>query len=86
MKLFFTHSFIRDYQALPENLQKTVDKKLRLFLDNPRHPSLNLKKMQDPREIWEGRITKGYNSFTLQMEGDTCLLRRLGPHDILRTP
>ncbi len=85
MKLFFTYSFIRDYQGLPEPLQKTVDQKLKLFLGNPRHPSLNIKKMQDPRNIWEGRITKGYR-FTFQMEEDTCLLRRIGTHDILRTP
>jgi mRNA-degrading endonuclease RelE of RelBE toxin-antitoxin system len=85
MKLFFTYSFIRDYHALPDQLQKTVDKKLELFLDNLRHPSLNIKKMQDPRDIWEGRITKGYR-FTFQMEGEVCVLRRLGTHDILRTP
>ncbi len=85
MKLFFTYSFIRDYQGLPEHLQKTVDQKLKLFLENQRHPSLNIKKMQDPRNIWEGRITKGYR-FTFQMEDDTCLLRRIGTHDILRTP
>ena len=85
MKLFFTSSFIKDYQTLPEDLQKTVDKKLKFFLSNPSHPSLNIKKMQDPRDIWEGRITKGYR-FTFQMEGDTCILRRLGTHDILRTP
>jgi mRNA-degrading endonuclease RelE of RelBE toxin-antitoxin system len=85
MRLFFTHSFMRDYQALPDQLQKTVDKKLKLFLSDLRHPSLNIKKMQDPRGIWEGRITKGYR-FTFQMEGEVCVLRRLGPHDILRTP
>jgi mRNA-degrading endonuclease RelE of RelBE toxin-antitoxin system len=85
MKLFFTHSFIRDYQALPKQLQQTVDKKLQLFLKNPRHPSLHIKKMQDPREIWEGRIIRGYR-FTFQMEEEVCLLRRLGTHDILKTP
>jgi mRNA-degrading endonuclease RelE of RelBE toxin-antitoxin system len=85
MKLWFTYSFIRDYHALPDQLQKTVDKKLKLFLDNQRHPSLNIKKMQDPRDIWEGRITKGYR-FTFQMEGEVCVLRRLGSHDILRNP
>jgi mRNA-degrading endonuclease RelE of RelBE toxin-antitoxin system len=85
MKFFFTHSFIRDYQGLPDQLQKTVDKKLKLFLSNQRHPSLNSKKMQDPRNIWEGRITKGYR-FTFQIEGEVCILRRLGTHDILRTP
>jgi mRNA-degrading endonuclease RelE of RelBE toxin-antitoxin system len=85
MKLWFTHSFIRDYQARPDQLQNTVDKKLKLFLDNQGHPSLNIKKMQDPRDIWEGRITKGYR-FTFQMEGEVCILRRLGSHDILRNP
>lgn len=85
MKLFFTHSFIRDYQALPARLQKTVDKKLKLFLSNHRHPSLAIKKMRDPRDIWEGRITKGYR-FTFQMEGEVCILRRLGTHDILKKP
>lgn len=85
MELFFTRSFIRDYQALPKHLQKTVDKKLELFLADPRHPSLHIKKLHDPRNIWEGRITQGYR-FTFQVEGDRCIMRRLGTHDILRTP
>lgn len=85
MKLFFTHSFQKDYQALPDHLQKAVDRKLRLFLVNPQHPSLLIKKMQDPRDVWEGRITRGYR-FTFQMEGEVCILRRLGTHDIIRTP
>jgi hypothetical protein len=34
-------------------LQKAVHKQLALLLSNPRHPSLNIKKMQDPRDIWE---------------------------------
>ena len=38
MKLFFTYSFIRDYHALPDQLQKTVDKKLKLFLEQPASP------------------------------------------------
>lgn len=85
MKLFFTENFVRDYRALPDHFQKIVDGKLKLFLSNQRHPSLNIKKMQDPREIWEGRINKGYR-FTFQMQDDICILRRLGTHDILRTP
>ena len=84
MKLWFTHSFIKDYQALPSKLQRAADKQLKLFLSNRRHSSLNIKKMQDPRDIWEGRITQGYR-FTFQMKGEVCILRRLGTHDILRT-
>jgi len=85
MKLFYTRSFIRDYRALPENIKKTTDKQLKLFLNNWHHPSLHTKKMHDPRNIWEGRITKGYR-FTFQIEGEICILRRLGTHDVLRKP
>jgi len=85
MKLWFTQSFIRDYQALPDQLPKTVERKLKLFMDNQRHPSLKIKKMQDPRDTWEGRLTQGYR-FTFQMEGEVCILRRVGTNDILRTP
>jgi len=85
MKLFFTRSFIEDYQALPGQLRQMVDNKLKLFFSNQRHPSLQIKKMRDPRQIWEGRITQGYR-FTFQMTGKVCILRRLGTHDILHTP
>jgi mRNA-degrading endonuclease RelE of RelBE toxin-antitoxin system len=85
MKLSLTKSFIKDYQALPVSLQRTTDKQLERLAEDPQHPSLNVKKMQDPRNIWEARVTKGYR-LTFQMDGDICILRRLGTHDILRTP
>ncbi len=85
MKLFFTRSFIRDYRSLPQEIRKAADKQLEFFWDDPHHPSLNVKKMQDPRGIWEGRISKGYR-FTFQVDGETCIMRRIGTHDILRKP
>ena len=60
MKLYYTQKFIKDYEALPKNIQKAVDKQLAFLLKNPSHPSLRVKKMQDPRDIWEGRVTGGY--------------------------
>ena len=85
MKLVFTRSFLKDCRALPSELQNATDKKLKLVMKDPHHRSLHLKRMQDPRDIWEGRITKGYR-FTFQLEGELCVLRRLGTHDILRKP
>ena len=43
------------------------------------------KKMNDPRNIWEGRITKPYR-FTYQFEGDAYVLRRVYTHDVLKNP
>jgi len=83
MQIFFTKSFKKDYKKLPANIQKAVDKQLAWLLENPNHPSINLKKMQDPRDIWEGRVTRGYR-FTLQIEYDRYIMRRVGTHDILK--
>ena len=85
MKLSFTKTFIRDYRKLPQQLQKTTDKQLGLLLSDPKHPSLRVKKMQDPRDIWEGRITESYR-FTFQIQGDTYILRKVGTHDMLSKP
>jgi len=41
--------------------------------------------MNDPREIWEGRITQSYR-FTYHTEGNAYILRRVGTHDILKNP
>jgi hypothetical protein len=62
-----------------------VDKQLELLLENAKHPSLNVKKMNDPRDIWEGRVTAAYR-FTFQIENDVYMLRKVGTHDILKKP
>ena len=85
MKLAFTKIFVREYRKLPEETQKAVDKQLELLMENPKHPSLNLKKMQDPRGIWECRVTYSYR-FTFQIEDDTYILRKVGTHDTLKNP
>jgi mRNA-degrading endonuclease RelE of RelBE toxin-antitoxin system len=85
MKLSFTKNFIRNYHKLPQQIQKLTDKQLGFLLSNPKHPSLNIKKMQDPRNIWEARITKSYR-FTFQIEQGTYILRKVGTHDILTKP
>ena len=85
MKLLFTKNFIRDYRNLPQHIQRATDKQLDLLLSNPKHPSLNMKKMQDPRDIWEGRVTQSYR-FTFQIQEDMYIFRKIGTHDILRKP
>ncbi len=44
MKLQFTKRFAKEYERLPRPLQGRVDKTLELLLENPRHPSLHIKK------------------------------------------
>ena len=82
---FLFETVCQDYRKLPKQIQTVIDKQIEFLLSNPGHPSLNTKKMNDPRNIWEGRITKSYR-FTYQIEGDTYVLRRVGTHDILKNP
>ncbi len=85
MKLRFTKPFIKRYQKLPQKIQEITNKQLGLLLSNPQHPSLNIKKMNDPRDIWEGRVTQNYR-FTFQIEDDIYILRKVGAHDMLKNP
>ncbi len=85
MKVQTTKPFDEDYAALPESLKERADKQFILLMENPHHPSLRLKKIKGHPNIWEGRITKSYR-FTFQILGEVYLLRRIGTHNILRTP
>jgi len=85
MRIQTTRPFDRDYDDLPEPIKEQTDKQLSLFLDNPHHPSIRIKKIKGYPKIWEGRITKNYR-FTFQIEGEIYILRRIGSHNILKTP
>ena len=85
MKIQRTQEFHECFRRLPKNIQGQVKKKLALFFNNPHHPSLKTKKMQGFENIWEGRITKNYR-FTFQIQGDVYVLRKVGVHDVLKTP
>ncbi len=85
MKIIHTQTSRHDFQNLPTKVQKRTERKLALFLGNPRYPSLQIKKMEGHDTIWEGRITDMYR-FTFQIQDDCYILRRIGTHDILKTP
>ena len=85
IKLFFTRAFIKNCRKLPKRIQSATDKQLEHLLYDPEHPSLNIKKMKDPRKIWEGRVTESYR-FTFQFQEDIYILRKVGTHDILKNP
>ena len=85
MKIQTTKPFDEDYSALPETVKDRADKQIALLMKNPHHPSLRLKKIKGHPNIWEGRVTKSYR-FTFQITGEIYLFRRIGTHNILKTP
>jgi len=80
MKLNWTKSFVKNYQKLPQRIQKQTDQKLGFLLQNINHPSLRVKKLRGKKEaIYELSITMNYR-LTFHIEGDIYVLRRVGTH------
>ena len=85
MRVVYTKAFKKDFQEFPKAIQKIAETKLEFFVDNFRHQSLQVKKMEGYPDIWEGRISGNYR-FTFQIIKDIYFLRRIGTHDILKRP
>jgi mRNA-degrading endonuclease RelE of RelBE toxin-antitoxin system len=85
MEIRLTVSFQNDYRELPTALQKAIDKKLLIFLENFRYPSLRAKKMDGYENIWEARVSRGYR-LTFSISSTEYIIRRVGPHNILKRP
>lgn len=81
MKVIYTEPFQKDYEELSTRVQRALDKALKFLLENPHHPSLQVKKLLGT-SIWYARITKAYR-FTFQYKDGNVTLRRAGTHDIL---
>ncbi|MES0446401.1 MAG: type II toxin-antitoxin system RelE/ParE family toxin [Desulfobacterales bacterium] len=82
MKIRRTNSFNKDYRGLPSEIRNRVDKQLHYLLENPRHPSLRLKKLKGT-DKFEIRVSKGYR-MTFRYVDQILELRRVGTHDLLR--
>ena len=85
MQFLRTERFKKDFQQLPTAIQDRTIKALERFVANPRHPSLQVKKMEGAPDIWELRVSDNYR-VTFQRFSGGVLLRRVGTHNVLRQP
>jgi len=80
MKIARTERFKRAYRKLSPENRKRAQKAIRLFLENPRHPGLRVKRVKGTRNIWEARVSRSCR-MTFEIHGDTYLLRNIGEHN-----
>ena len=85
MQFLRTERFKKDFQQLPVDVQERTIKALERFATNPRHPSLQVKKMEGAPGIWELRVSDNYRVTFQRFQGG-ALLRRIGTHNVLRHP
>jgi mRNA-degrading endonuclease RelE of RelBE toxin-antitoxin system len=86
MKVVHTKNSRKDFQKLSLDIREIAEKQFKIFINNPAHPSLGIKKIQGTENIWEGRITKSIR-FSFQIYKDVYIIRRIGGHDeVLNRP
>jgi hypothetical protein len=66
MKHFATPAFWESYQRLPAPVRATADKNYGLLKEDPRHPSLRLKKVG---KYWSVRAGRGYRALATEVDG-----------------
>ena len=59
MKHFASAKFWEYYQSIPQNIQKLADKNFEILKENPKYPSLHLKKIG---KYWSVRVGLSYRA------------------------
>ena len=80
MNVYYTELFEQKVKELPVEIKKVLRAKLDLMIENPRHPSLRVKKIHGQAAIFEASITMSIR-LTWQYSEDGILLRNIGEHD-----
>ena len=74
-------AFWRSYNALPRNIREQADRQFALLKDNPRHPSLQFKKLtvKGGKEFHSARVTLDYRAVAVR-QGETFVWFWIGDH------
>ncbi len=67
------------FAKLPERVQSQAREAYRLFARDPRHPSLQFKRVSERQPLYSVRIGRGYRAVGL-LEGDTVYWFWIGSH------
>lgn len=80
MKILYSSRFKKDYRSLSPEEKKQFKKKAKLMIENLKHPSLRIKKIQGRKGIFETSISMAIR-LTWQFVKEGIYLRSIGPHD-----
>lgn len=80
MKSAVLPTFWANYKSLSDDVKKSARKAYRLWAQNPFHPSLHFKCINNQESIWSVRVTRGYRAVGV-LQGDTVTWFWIGSHD-----
>ncbi len=79
MKSRTTRRFRSSFTNLPKIVQQQTRQAYRLWLENPRHPSLNFKRLKTANPVYSVRIGNAYRAVGL-VEDDVIVWFWIGSH------
>ena len=79
-KIIITPAFKKGYKALPQKIQKKVDKQLCFLFENPHHPSLQMQRLN--QDYWDFYVDRYYRGVCRRREGVMELLY-VGTHRLI---
>ena len=79
MKSRTTRRFRSSFTNLPPSVQQQTRQAYRLWLENPRHPSLRYKRLKTANPVYSVRIGGTYRALGV-VEDDTIVWFWIGPH------
>ena len=81
LRITRTDRFKKSALELDPTTRNKLWKQMRFLVENPRHPSLQVKKIKGTRSIFEDRVNAAFR-FTFEFgEGGEIILRAVGPHN-----
>ncbi len=80
MKVYYSELFVQKIAVQSDSVKRALKLKIKLLIDNPRHPSLRVKKIKGQNNIFEASVNMSIR-LTWQYYNDGILLRNLGEHD-----
>ena len=84
LQITYSDRFRKHYKTLSDQEKQQLQNKLRLFAENPMHPSLRTKRIQGTANLFEFSINMDIRVIWFY-EGDSLVvLIDVGHHDVLR--
>ncbi len=83
-EILFSSKFKKSFSKLEVNEKKVFYKKLSLFINNHRHPSLRTKKIKGSEILFESSINMSIRVIWTYKNAYLILMLDIGHHDILK--
>ncbi|NBI91068.1 type II toxin-antitoxin system RelE/ParE family toxin [Lachnospiraceae bacterium] len=80
----FTPRFQKHFKGLTAQEKKQLKNKLELLAQNPSHPSLRTKRIQDTTDLFEYSVNKDIRIIWYYEGSKMIILVDVGHHDILK--